>query len=190
MHVDRFSAVHHDALSCAESIYHGKEISPLRHFLRGGPFFQRCLLHDFLPELRIVHHHFVQRSNDASGIETVADGAIFSHAHRHIFGVRHHTALAGTIFRKFRTRMSTGRTDIQYCLDIFLDAIFFGKMNQSFQIDIDNVLILRAGIVDKHFYSIDMGQMLVISDITLKMLIRICRNARLLTIDADDLMSL
>ena len=54
--VNRLAAVHQNALAGAKLVGDRKEISPFRHFLRGGPPPQGRFVHNFGPQRFVVHH--------------------------------------------------------------------------------------------------------------------------------------
>ena len=85
--------------------------------------------------------------------------------------------------------MAAGRADIKNRLDIRLDAVFFGDIDQRLEIDVDIILILCPRIVHQNFHILYLWKRLFVPDVALIMGICVTFNRRRLTVNADNRMS-
>ena len=109
----RLSAVDEDILSCAEFVCNSEKICPFGNFLCTCPPFKRCFVHYLSPQLGIVHNTLIKRCYNSARVKAVTNSTVLCHTQGNVFCIRQYSALACTVFGKFRTCMRTCRAYIQ-----------------------------------------------------------------------------
>ena len=85
--------------------------------------------------------------------------------------------------------MSACGTNIQDGTNVFLYAVFFCHLNQRFEVDVDVVFILSAGVVYENFNIVNLRKRFIIANVAFMMKVHAVEYRRFLSVYSYDFMT-